>query len=123
MELRKAFLEAALLKRGLKLTQLESESFDQSRKVARPAVWTEDAVGKVIQALHKICVESLDGAALKDAIRKSKIEANLKDFKSLKLLELWLSQVENVASDSQSVTDRLHVRQSVVLQGRVWPTS
>ena len=86
-----------LLRRDLKLTRLDKDSFEETRRVARPIVWRESIVGAVIQALHRICIESLDTSALRKTLRNVQTGFDLGQLGSLKLMELWLAEVEGLA--------------------------
>jgi len=122
LKYRKSFLEVVLLLRDLKLTRLDKESFEETRRVARPIAWTDNLVGAVIQALHKICIESLDASALRKALRNVETGPDLDQQGSLKLMEMWLAEVEGLADASRVMSPFYVLNDLRILFAHLLPT-
>ena len=101
---RKSFLETVLISRGMKLSRLDKESFDETRRIMRPVAWRKNLLEPVIQGLYKICIENLDAPVLRGELQRNGTQNHTDNLGSLKLLQMWLKDIEGIDDAGKMMT-------------------
>lgn len=79
-------------KLGVKLTQLDFEQLEVMKRIARPIIWDDSNVGRIVDSLNKVLVETINTRALKRDLHASDPGFDSTKVKSLKLLQNWLEK-------------------------------
>ena len=95
-------------KLGVKLTQLDLEQLEVMRRIARPIIWDDNNVGRIIDSLNKVLVETINTKALKRDLHAINHGFDSTKVNSLKLLQNWLEKRCGVA-DADEVLRPLFV--------------
>lgn len=75
----------------IKIYQLDMEVVKIMKDIKKPIVWTENEVGKTIQAINKVFVESINCANLKRHINKLDPKFKTEELRSNKLFVKWIN--------------------------------
>jgi len=79
-------------KLGVNLTQLDLEQIEVMKRIARPIKWDDNNVGRVVDGLNKVLVETINTKALKRDLHEIDPGFDSTKVKSLKLLQNWLEK-------------------------------
>ena len=90
LEQRSRFEVACKNKDGFKIFDYEKDKYKLLGEITRPVNWNEQGVTYIINSLTKLCIESIDSKNLRIQIKKLDDSIDLKDVKSIKLLEKWI---------------------------------
>lgn len=103
LEARDRFYKSVFQKWEVSISHFDNEAIDSMENIVRPPVWTEEIVRTVIDALNKVCIETLDSSNIKShLITENKAKADdLKDLRSLKLFNLWIKIFLRVANSEE----------------------
>jgi hypothetical protein len=79
-------------KLGVKLTQLDLEQLEVMKRIVRPITWDENNVGRLVDSLNKLLVETINTKVLKRDLRAIDPVFDSTKVNSMKLLQSWLEK-------------------------------
>src|SRR5919109_775307 len=79
-------------KLGVKLTQLDLEQLEVMKRIVRPITWDEYNVGRIVDSLNKVLVETINTKVLKRDLRAIDPVFDSTKVNSMKLLQSWLEK-------------------------------